>query len=50
MLDDFAPLDLNGLTDRNLASMGGNLPSVNLKETDKKLKELAAPRLEKTRL
>ena len=46
--DDFAPLDLMGWTDRNLASTGSNLPSVNVKETDKKIEiELAAPGLKK---
>lgn len=46
--DDFTPMDLMDWTDRNLASMGSNLPSVNLKETDKKIEiELAAPGLRK---
>ncbi|SDX88337.1 Hsp20/alpha crystallin family protein [Flavobacterium degerlachei] len=46
--DDFAPLDLMDWSDRNLASIGSNLPSVNLKETDKKIEiELAAPGLKK---
>jgi HSP20 family protein len=46
--DDFAPLDLMDWTDRRLATMGSNLPSVNLKETDKKIEiELAAPGLKK---
>ncbi|HEY4617248.1 MAG TPA: Hsp20/alpha crystallin family protein [Flavobacterium sp.] len=46
--EDFAPLDLMDWTDRSLASIGGSLPSVNLKETDKKIEiELAAPGLKK---
>ena len=42
--DDFLSKDLFDWTDRNFASLGSNLPSVNLKETDNQLKvELAAP-------
>lgn len=46
--EDFAPMDLMDWTDRSLATLGSNLPSVNLKETDKKIEiELAAPGLKK---
>lgn len=42
--DDFLTKDLFDWTDRNFASLGSNLPSVNLKETDKQLEvEMAAP-------
>jgi HSP20 family protein len=42
--DDFLTKDLFDWTDRNFASLGSNLPSVNLKETDKHLEvEMAAP-------
>jgi HSP20 family protein len=42
--DDFLTKDLFDWTDRNFATLGSNLPSVNLKETDTKLEvELAAP-------
>ncbi|NGY37974.1 Hsp20/alpha crystallin family protein [Flavobacterium sp. XN-5] len=46
--DDFAGRDLMDWTDRSFSTMGSNLPSVNLKETDKKINiELAAPGLKK---
>jgi len=42
--DDFITKDLFDWTDRNFAALGSNLPSVNLKESDKKIEvELAAP-------
>jgi HSP20 family protein len=42
--DDFITKDLFDWTDRNFAALGGNLPSVNIKETDTKIEvELAAP-------
>ncbi len=42
-LDDFFARDVFDWTDRNFSAVGNNLPSVNLKETDDKLKiELAA--------
>jgi HSP20 family protein len=42
--DDFLTKDLFDWTDRNFATLGSNLPSVNLKETDTKLEiEMAAP-------
>ena len=42
--DDFLTKDLFDWTDRNFATLGSNLPSVNLKETDTQLEvELAAP-------
>jgi HSP20 family protein len=42
--DDFLTKDLFDWTDRNFATLGSNLPSVNLKETDTHLEvELAAP-------
>ncbi len=42
--DDFIVKDLFDWSDRNFATLGTNLPSVNLKETDTKLEvELAAP-------
>ena len=41
---DFITKDLYDWTDRNFAAVGSNLPSVNLKESDKKIEiELAAP-------
>jgi HSP20 family protein len=49
--DDFMSkdiLDWNGWNERNFSALGSNLPSVNLKETDKKIEvELAAPGLKK---
>ncbi len=46
--DDFATRDLMDLTDRSFSTIGSNLPSVNLKETDSKIEiELAAPGLKK---
>lgn len=46
--DDFLSRDLMEMTGQNFATLGTNLPSVNLKETDKKIEiELAAPGLKK---
>jgi HSP20 family protein len=46
--DDFLSKDLMEMTGPNFATLGTNLPSVNLKETDKKIEiELAAPGLKK---
>lgn len=46
--DDFLSKDLTDWSGKNFSSLGGNLPSVNLKETDKKIEvELAAPGLKK---
>ena len=46
--DDFISRDLFDWTDKNFTTMGSNLPSVNLKETDDKLQvELAAPGMKK---
>jgi len=46
--DDFLSRDLMEMTGQNFAALGSNLPSVNLKETDKKIEiELAAPGLQK---
>ncbi len=42
--DDFITKDLFDWTDKNFATLGSNLPSVNLKETDTNIEvELAAP-------
>lgn len=47
-LDDFMSRDLFDWNDKNFTAIGSNLPSVNLKETDKKLQvELAAPGMKK---
>nr|WP_314834650.1 Hsp20/alpha crystallin family protein [uncultured Flavobacterium sp.] len=46
--DDLFTKDVFDWTDRNFSSIGSNLPSVNLKETDDLLKiELAAPGMKK---
>ncbi|WP_269684464.1 Hsp20/alpha crystallin family protein [Flavobacterium lacustre] len=46
--DDLFTKDVFDWTDRNFSSIGSNLPSVNLKETDDHLKiELAAPGMKK---
>ncbi|MGO4904056.1 Hsp20/alpha crystallin family protein [Flavobacterium sp. W20_MBD1_R3] len=46
--DDFVSRDLFDWSDKNFTAIGSNLPSVNLKETDDKLKiELAAPGMKK---
>jgi HSP20 family protein len=46
--DDFMSRDLFDWSDKNFTAIGSNLPSVNLKETDDKLKvELAAPGMKK---
>jgi HSP20 family protein len=46
--DDFFSKDIFDWTDKNFSSLGSSLPSVNLKETDKKIEvELAAPGLKK---
>lgn len=48
IFDDFLSKDLMDWTDKNFSAMGSSLPSVNLKETDKKIEvELAAPGLKK---
>ncbi|RKS98301.1 Hsp20/alpha crystallin family protein [Flavobacterium sp. 123] len=48
LLDDFFSKDIFDWSDKNFSSLGSNLPSVNLKETDDKIKiELAAPGLKK---
>lgn len=48
IFDDFLSRDIFDWTDRNFATLGSNLPSVNLKETDTKLEiELAAPGMKK---
>jgi HSP20 family protein len=48
LLDDFFSKDIFDWTDRNFTTLGSNLPSVNLKETDNQLEvELAAPGLKK---
>ncbi|MNS18971.1 18 kDa heat shock protein [compost metagenome] len=48
LLDDFFSRDIFDWTDKNFSAMGSNLPSVNLKETDKKIEvELAAPGMKK---
>ena len=46
--DDFITKDLFDWTDKNFDSLGSNLPSVNLKETDTNIEiELAAPGMKK---
>ena len=46
--DDFVSRDLFDWADKNFTSIGNNLPSVNLKETDDKLEvDLAAPGMKK---
>jgi HSP20 family protein len=46
--EDFLSRDLMEMTGQNFATLGTNLPSVNLRETDKKIEiELAAPGLKK---
>lgn len=46
--DDFITKDLFDWTDKNFASLGSNLPSVNLKESDTNIEiELAAPGMKK---
>ena len=48
IFDDLFTKDVFDWTDRNFSSIGSNLPSVNLKETDDLLKiELAAPGMKK---
>ena len=48
LLDDFFSKDIFDWSDKNFSPLGSNLPSVNLKETDDKIKiELAAPGLKK---
>jgi len=48
LIDDLFSRDIFDWTDRNFSSIGSNLPSVNLKETDTKLQvELAAPGMKK---
>ncbi|KIA85862.1 Hsp20/alpha crystallin family protein [Flavobacterium sp. AED] len=46
--DDFFTKDVFDWSDKNFATIGSNLPSVNLKETDDKLEvDLAAPGMKK---
>jgi HSP20 family protein len=46
--DDFITKDLFDWSDKNFVSLGSNLPSVNLKESDTKIEvELAAPGMKK---
>ncbi|WP_367769311.1 Hsp20/alpha crystallin family protein [Flavobacterium sp. WC2421] len=46
--DDILSRDIMDWTDKNFSTVGSSLPSVNLKETDKKIEvELAAPGLKK---
>lgn len=48
LIDNLLSRDIFDWTDRNFTSIGANLPSVNLKETENKLQvELAAPGLKK---
>ena len=48
LFDDILTRDIFDWTDKNFSTIGSNLPSVNLKETDNKLEvELAAPGLKK---
>jgi HSP20 family protein len=48
LFDNFLSKDLMDWSDKNFSTMGSSLPSVNLKETDKKIEvELAAPGLKK---
>ena len=47
-VDDFLSKDIFDWTERNFAALGSNLPSANLKETERKLEvELAAPGMNK---
>ena len=48
LIEDLFSRDIFDWTDKNFSSIGSNLPSVNLKETDNKLQvELAAPGMKK---
>jgi HSP20 family protein len=48
LFDDLFTRDIFDWTDKNFSTIGSNLPSVNLKETDDKLEvELAAPGMKK---
>jgi HSP20 family protein len=48
LFDDFFSKDVFDWSDKNFATIGSNLPSVNLKETDNKLEvDLAAPGMKK---
>jgi HSP20 family protein len=48
LFDDIFTRDIFDWTDKNFSTIGSNLPSVNLKETDDKLQvELAAPGMKK---
>lgn len=48
LFDDIFTRDIFDWTDKNFSTIGSNLPSVNLKETDNKLEvELAAPGMKK---
>ncbi|TDE45026.1 Hsp20/alpha crystallin family protein [Flavobacterium rhamnosiphilum] len=48
LFDDFFSKDVFDWSDKNFSTIGSNLPSVNLKETDNKLEvDLAAPGMKK---
>lgn len=48
LLDDFFAKDIFDWSDKNFSTIGSNLPSANLKETDTKLEvDLAAPGMKK---
>jgi HSP20 family protein len=48
LIDDLFSRDIFDWTDRNFSSIGSNLPSVNIKETENKLQiDLAAPGMRK---
>lgn len=48
LFEDVLSRDIMDWSDKNFSTMGSSLPSVNLKETDKKIEvELAAPGLKK---
>ena len=48
LLDDFFSKDIFDWSDKNFSTMGSNLPSANLRETDSKLEvDLAAPGMKK---
>ncbi|WP_243694624.1 Hsp20/alpha crystallin family protein [Flavobacterium psychrotolerans] len=50
IFDDFFSKNIFDWTDRNFTALGGNLPSVNLKETETQLEvELAVPGMKKKR-
>ncbi|MET0945693.1 MAG: Hsp20/alpha crystallin family protein, partial [Flavobacterium sp.] len=48
LMEDFFSKDIFDWADKNFAHVGSNLPSINLKESDKKLEiEMAAPGMKK---